>query len=653
MALPWDNLNDYVHDWMKGLQEILDSIAPDPDADNSMLPLASLPYKFDCTLYCIETTRYLIDGYDTWDKGYGYQPWLIGYRLNLTNNVLRVVNQEFMGKCTMSPPDRWGWLTNEDIATIEAAGREVYSRSIEVVNNYPTNTIKVIGGNYGTVSFKPLLHDVTDIQIKYPSKNDTTVLYSQSLIGASTTQLPEYDEDTGFYNATYYGDHQGTGSQPNYSVYSNLIAVFDSITEAEYIVNTLSQYNTNNDVINYTKTGSEYKLYYGDHYLIYALDDSKIYNYQDLFTGTKQATDGINTWNPSAPPIKTPTYNEVKHEDDPDYDDDNYKLTETGCLTDIGGSGKYWLFDSPPDGVFQDFNLNAPEGSMISQNILSCYVSALKWDWQTVNQQMVIYTNGSKKPAYTSTSAYPYIYQWNPHMIAGQIKVPRCTETFLDFSPYSIYELYIPFCGWIGLPDTVVGRNIRVYMDCDAALCTCKAYVMVEMEDGSGDTIIGEITGAFGAPCPIQVTEGGLYRQAMVNSGLQIATGLASGLYGASAGAGALAISGFSNALQGIQNANVANNTNYSQTIGRSGDSSSLCGGHYCYLRVTHPVIDKVVEEQTFAHTIGYLCNEVGTLSDYEGTGFTVCLNPHITGIDCTLEEREMIKGYLENGVIL
>ena len=330
---------------------------------------------------------------------------------------------------------------------------------------------------------------------------------------------------------------------------------------------------------------------------------------------------------------------------------DDFDSMVTGFTNNIGGAAKYWLLASEPSGLFEDFFLHAPEGSSITQNILSCYVSALKHNWQTVQHKMVLYTNGSQKPAFESQATYAYIYQGNPHKVLGTIDVPRVTNTFYDFSPYTTYEVYIPFCGWIGLPDIVAGRTIRVYMDFDASICTCKARV--ECEADGNNVIVGEISGTFGSPCPIQVTEGGLYRQAAINSALQIASGVASGTLGAATKhGGPLAIGGFSYALQGLTNAATAGNTNYSQTIGRSGDSSNLAGtSHYCYLRITHPEVDEVVNNTRFGHTVGYLCNTIGRIGDFEG--FTVCGNPHVTGIDCTENEKEEIKRMLEDGIII
>ena len=362
---------------------------------------------------------------------------------------------------------------------------------------------------------------------------------------------------------------------------------------------------------------------------------------EDWSKSSQYNKDNINNYTEHNPPYVPPT---------PSGGDD-FDGMVTGFTNNIGGSAKYWLLPSDPSGLFEDFFLHAPEGSSITQNILSCYVSALNIEWQTVAHKMVIYTNGSQKPAFESQATYNYIYQSNPHLVLGVFDVPRRTNTFYDFSPYTTYEVYVPFCGWIGLPDTVAGRKIRVYMDFDASICTCKARV--ECEANGGNVIVGEISGTFGSPCPIQVTEGGLYRQAAINSALQIASGVASGTLGAATKhGGPLAIGGFSYALQGLTNAATAGNTNYSQTIGRTGDSSNLAGtSHYCYLRITHPEIDEVVNNTRFGHTVGYLCNTIGRIGDFEG--FTVCGNPHVTGIDCTESEKEEIKRMLEDGIII
>lgn len=345
---------------------------------------------------------------------------------------------------------------------------------------------------------------------------------------------------------------------------------------------------------------------------------------------------------------------------DPDYKpggggggetDDNFESMTTGFVSNSGGLTKYWKMSSSELlALLSDFNQNAPQGSSLSQNIVSLYVNAMSNSWSTGKDDIVIHAAGSQETPFTSAVQYDALLVWTHTKQLGYIDVPRVTNTFYDFSPYSTYELFIPFCGWIGLPDTVAGRRVRVEMNIDISNMSCLGIVRCERENGDS-VCIGEITGTFGAPCPIQVIESGLYRQAMANSALQIAAGVGQVAYAGASGNYGFAIGGASMALQGAMQAAGVGNTNYGSTIGRNGDSSALGRGHDTYLKITHPVIDPVVETTGFAHSIGYMCNEVGTLNNF--SGFTVCGNPHISGINATDAEKEEIKQLLERGVIL
>lgn len=701
-ALPWNNLQTFVHDWMKGLQMIVDAIAPDPGEDNSMLPLASLPYKFDCTFYCTISTGSIIDGYDTWDKGYGYQPWLVGYRLNLTNNVLRVVNQTFMGKSTMSAPDRWGGLTNEDIATIEAAGREVYSRSIEVVNSYPTNTIKVLGGTAGNISFKPLLHDITDIQIKYPMKNDTWETRASSLVSATTAELPVFNENTGFYDATYYATYQTIGSQPNYSVYSNLIAVFDSVQDAEAVVDAISQYNTNNDVINYTKTGSEYKLYYGDHYLIYALDDSKIYNYHDLFTGTKQATDTINSWDPSATQIVTPTYDEVKHEDEPEpselvsdnqEDGGNYehaKFTKVYACTNSELENLYNWMGGGAAGSSGTSPITVPDNFDPMERIVGLIGYPMEIPTSQVDETTFTFRNAANQTINTGWSTFKF---WQMHNVIdfGTVDIPYWEDEsngvpFLDYS--STVEIYVPFCGVVGLdPQSVMGCTLSCKMYIDFMTGDCSAIVYTNYGGAHSQHPVAFLSGncgsaevvsanAFGALQGAKAYASHKMSQAIIGGVKNLATSIIGGATtgftrgaanpsgtGGSAGMKAGAIGsviggamdlGVNLTLQNMDNQYAVQVAKNSLGTTISGDFGQSTSWHYMdkpYIKVTWPTpISKNVE--LYGKTYGVPVHKSGTLSEY--TGYTICNNVDVSGISgATASELATIKQFLETGVYI
>lgn len=643
MSIPWNNLQSFVTDWFKGLQTIADTIAHDQDAgaDNSMLPLASLPYKFDCTLYGTVSTRSIIDGYDAWDKGYGYQPWLFAYRLNLTNNVLRVVNQEFLGKCTMSPPDRWGWLNNDDIATIEAAGKNVFNRPIEIINNYPTNTIKVIGGNYGTISFKPLLHDITDIQIKYPCKNGTSETYAQSLIGATTVQLPVYNDNTGYYDASYYSDYQSMGSQPNYSGYSTLIAVFDSVSDAENVVGALSPYNTHNDVINYTKSGSEYMLYYGDNYLIYALTDDKIYTYNDLYTGTKQATNTINTWNPTATPITTPTYNDVK------YGETDANHTKPMVLNKVvpDANGMVYYYELDKDDVWKvrsglnTINLDVTVLKDVTRNLISYKIFAFSPTALIKTKTPVIVHIGGREIKYNGDSI-PANYVEELNTIAlGSINISKLFGDYRDFAPYTKIELFVPFCGWTTLPSWCIDTTITGELFVDMWNGSCKAVIKANALDASDGVVVCEMGGVCAYDVPFVADATGAKAASLLSKVATTAGAVATG------NPLAIATSGISLAT--------ALNENYTRMTGVVGDGSNINGLDHMFVKLTRVSwtdAHKKARPDAYKHTQGIPCGKQLKLT--AGDGFTQIHDATITGAMTDREKQMIIDGF-RHGLIL
>ena len=333
-------------------------------------------------------------------------------------------------------------------------------------------------------------------------------------------------------------------------------------------------------------------------------------------------------------------------------DGDDMDSMHTGFASSLNGCAKYYLM-SPSDvrQLITDFYTRAFAGSTMSESIISCYLCGIEPSYflATSDEKIKIPTI-AQEAIFESLAEYAEITAVNNILPAGHITVPRLNNDFHDYSPYSIYEVFIPFCGWCSLPDTVAGRTIWVELHVDIRTMGGKGIVLVEGSDG-GKATCAEMAMNFGATSPFAVIEAGLARQAAVTAGIQTAVGFASGVVGALSGHNALTVSGVGNAIQGCANGAMSSMTNYTQVQGKAGDTSDFANGRQCYLKVSWSKTDEVVNNSMFGHTIGYLCNEVGKLSDYKG--FTVILNPHITGIDCTEEEKEEIKRLLENGVIL
>ena len=333
--------------------------------------------------------------------------------------------------------------------------------------------------------------------------------------------------------------------------------------------------------------------------------------------------------------------------------DDDYESMTTGFASTLSGCTKYYLM-SPLDIVtlIRDYYTHAFAGSTLSNSIISCYLCGL-------NPTIFITTDTpapikiptvSGEAIFESVNSYKAIGAVLNKIAVGNIAVPRMNNDFHDFSPYTIYEVFIPYCGWISLPDTVAGKRIYVEFHVDVRTMAGKAIVLIGADDG-GKATCAEMSMNFGASTPFAVIEAGLERQAAVTAGIQTAIGTAAAITGISSGHNALTVSSIGTASQGIANGMMSSMANYTQVQGKAGDTSDFANGRQCYLKISWAKTDEVVNNSKFGHSVGYLCNIVGKIKDFKG--LTVCGNPHVNGIDCTESEKEEIKRLLEEGIIV
>ena len=346
---------------------------------------------------------------------------------------------------------------------------------------------------------------------------------------------------------------------------------------------------------------------------------------------------------------------------DPDYtpgsggggsEADDLDPMDTGFASTLSGCTKYFLM-SPQDvnNLIVDFYTNAFAGSTLSQSIISCYLCGAEPSefLSTENSQIKIPTVSGQAMFESTRADYQLIDAVLNEIPMGSIDVPRLNGDFHDFSPYTIYEVFLPFCGWCSLPDTVAGRKIIARLEVDIRTMAGKGIILMSDDDGDYATV-AEMCANIGASAPFAVIEAGLERQAAVTAGIQTAVGVAQGLNGAVSGHNALTISGFGNAIQGVANGMMSSMANYTQVQGKAGDTSDFANGRQPYLKISWAKTDDVVKTTQFAHAFGYVCDAVGTLGNF--SGFTVVSNPHIK-INATQAEREEIKRLLEEGVVL
>lgn len=328
-------------------------------------------------------------------------------------------------------------------------------------------------------------------------------------------------------------------------------------------------------------------------------------------------------------------------------DDDSYADMGIGVGTGVGGYTSFaimTIYDLVD--LLGDFNANLKTGMSVVNNFICLYKLGPLASYLCSTRIGNIIMSANASSNFVSVRAdYNIVTNQKDVITLGEYNVPRMTNTFYDFSPYSTYELFIPCCGWVPLPDTVAGRKIVVYLIIDLSSCTCKGICRI---DG---TTVAEASGVLGVSVPFFSTDSGLKRAADVIAVTQMITGVAQGGVGAGSGAGALVVSGSANALQGLEQLYINGNTNYTAIKGGNGDITAVGNGEYCTIKITHPKVDEVVNNSRFGHSVGYLCNTVGKIKNFKG--LTVCANPHVNGIECTESEKEEIKRLLEEGIIV
>lgn len=385
--------------------------------------------------------------------------------------------------------------------------------------------------------------------------------------------------------------------------------------------------------LRFTDGTKHYKPIVEDGYITGYTDDDSVTSEFDEWENISDHT------TPATPPSPTPPT---------PPEGDNYDDMGIGTGGNVGGLTTYAIMTlSDLADIIGDFNANLEVGQSVVNNFICCYklgpLSSFVCTTGSHNIIMSAYSTTGNN--FVSQRAdYAVISSQKDKVTLGSISVPRMTNTFYDFSPYTTYELFIPCCGWIPLPDTVAGRTIDVYLLVDVASCSCKGIVRI-----SGTTI-AEVSGVIGSSVPFYINDSGLARSAIVQGIAQTMSSLIVGGVAAGSGNAMGASMGVTNALQSAQQVAIAGNTNYTAVRGTNGDMTAYANGEYCTIKIMHPEIDPVVDESIFGHTIGYLCNTVGELSNFHG--FTICANPHVH-ISATSTEKEEIKHLLEQGVIL
>lgn len=225
----------------------------------------------------------------------------------------------------------------------------------------------------------------------------------------------------------------------------------------------------------------------------------------------------------------------------------------------------------------------------------------------------------------------------------GSITLPEYWGGYLDYSPYTKVEIYLPYIGVRPLDtDEVMGRTLRVVYNVDVLSGACVCFVQCD------NTIRYHYVGQCGASIPITANDW----TRVVNGAVSIATALGVGVatLGAGAAAGgatAASMAGTGALVGGIASQVLASKPRVEHSGSLAG-MGGLLGVQFPYIIIQRPRQAVPSGQNAFTGYPSFIRRTLGTVS-----GYTQVTGVHLTGLSCTDEEKKEIQAYLEAGVIL
>lgn len=238
----------------------------------------------------------------------------------------------------------------------------------------------------------------------------------------------------------------------------------------------------------------------------------------------------------------------------------------------------------------------------------------------------------------SGVSALRVSNQFQTFQTSGLV-VPHKYNSYLDYSPYTTAEIYLPFIGFKSLNiNDVMGKTVSVNYNIDMLSGTCTAIVKVDgnsMYSYSGNMALFLPLSAGNWARMMNSIFGAIGGVASIGAGV---AGVMSG--SALLGSTAAAVSG-ARTLGNLESNSVSRS-------GKISGNAGILGDYQPFIVITRPINDK---PSTFNSNIGQTYNksvQLGTLS-----GFTVVDEAHVEGMSATETEKKEIERLLKEGVIL
>ena len=521
--------------------------------------------------------------------------------------------------------------------------------------SYPTKTTGMISfpnylqiGNYTTGAFgeRYSMIDYTDLTLEIPEIT-TTYLEEKPISGNKTLLKSEIQVLNNSFNViNYYVTYSTTylsSTDKRYPI-NNVYAEITSYIDGRYVYNILSgmgcYFISNTSNIN-------------------SLTPETLENYDNVYLG-EMDKNGFTTLN-FINGEKLKYYNEnnkngnttnenYNYNNNPALDDlDNETDMDFGSIYSVGGMVNYYKVTSETLKTLSKLlsGVDVVGTKDLLPNLISLKAFPIDFDRMARGTTETIKIGGIEMTdefigtatGTTIDSTYRYLHCFDYTVMGkyGNISEPH----FLDFAPYTTVELILPFGATIVLPDNAMYKSLSCNYVFD--IVSGNAIAVVK----SSGTIIATIPCTLSQDIPFNTINVGAKASAMVSNITGVLHNLSN--LGISVGTGNV-VSGITSTVStigNVANTAIANNHNYIEKFGRTGDMCDIGLCKHAYIKYTRPID---ISPDNFGKTHGYLINKKMKLSDCRG--FTVCDNVDIN-ISATDTEKRMIKQLLETGIYI
>ena len=238
----------------------------------------------------------------------------------------------------------------------------------------------------------------------------------------------------------------------------------------------------------------------------------------------------------------------------------------------------------------------------------------------------------------SETFTLPYVSNQFFEFDMGEISIPEYWGNFLDYSPYTNIQIYLPYIGFREIStDDVMGGTIKLKYVIDCISGTCLGILEVVKKDF--DSVLYQWTGN----CSMEIPLTGRRTKVDFSSLFSILGTAAGGA--AIGGAAGAAVS------SGLGAVNAISQSSTKPIISRSGNISS--NGGFAGVQTPYIVISRKIQSLPDKYQVfdGYPSNISSKLSDLKG--FVKVSKIHLDGIPCTESELDEINEYLTGGIII